>query len=208
VNHEICTHTFSHVLGEELPRETLQSDIKQTQRTHKKMIGSTATSLVQPKHQNIDRKVLTDNGIEVVRECANEIPPGKLETLLWHFQRNHPVMDPNISEGVIETYTSAAQSLTAPYIANGQAGSHPIFQSIPIRLRKYIFKKYIDDALDRAVRNDSHAHFWTHLHDMANDRQVELSKMVLEKVARLRDMEKIEIFRMKDLSDDQLEIIE
>ncbi|OYR54184.1 polysaccharide deacetylase family protein [Halorubrum halodurans] len=199
IKHEICTHTFSHVLGEEFTTAQLDADLEKAQELHRKKFNKPAESIVPPRHQRMDPKVLKRNGIKVVRQATGEMPENKLALLWWYFSQNHPVTEPVTEDGLITTYTSVTQSMTAPHVAQGQKTIHPVLRSIPFRVRKYIHRRYIEDALERAVVENKHAHFWTHLHDMANEAQLDIVDQLITVASRWRDNEGLQINRMCDL---------
>ncbi|MDB9253337.1 polysaccharide deacetylase family protein [Halorubrum ezzemoulense] len=199
VDHEICTHTFSHALGEKFSPGQLDTDIKQAQRLHRDKFGKSAESIVPPRHQRMDHEVLKQNGIRVIRQTTGEMPESKSALLWWYFSRNHPVLEPVTSGEIVTTYTSVAQSLTAPYVAQGQRPVHQVLRSIPLRVRKYIHQLYIENALARAATESKQAHFWTHLHDMANEAQLDIVEQAIEMASDWRDNKKLDIIRMCDL---------
>jgi peptidoglycan/xylan/chitin deacetylase (PgdA/CDA1 family) len=199
VDHEICTHTFSHALGEEFSTAQLDADLTEAQRLHQSRFGEPAESIVPPRHQQMDPEVLKQNSIRVVRKTRGQMPETKPALLRWYFSRNHPVLKPVTKDGLVTTYTSVAQSMTAPYVAQGQKTVHPVLRSIPFRVRKYIHRRYVEDALDRAVAEGKHAHFWTHLHDMANEAQLDIVEQSISIASDRRDNEGLQITRMCDL---------
>jgi len=199
VDHEICTHTFSHALGHEFSSDQLNTDLKEAQKIHRSRFGEVAESIVPPRHQQMDPEVLKQNGIRVIRKTRGQKPDTKPELLRWYFSRNHPVADPVTNNGLVTTYTSVAQSMTAPYVAQGQRTVHPVLRSVPFRVRKYIHRQYIEDALGRAVANGKQAHFWTHLHDMANNRQFEVVKQLLKSVCNKRNKARLRIVKMSEM---------
>jgi hypothetical protein len=199
VDHEVCTHTFSHALGEEFSSGQLVSDLKKAQDLHRDRFGHSVESIVPPRHQQMDPEILKQNGIRVIRQTAGKMPETKPALLRWYFSQNHPVMDPARDDGLITTYTSVTQSMTAPYIAHGQGTVHPVLRSIPLRVRKHIHHRYVKNALERAAMEDKHAHFWTHLHDMANEAQLAVVKQCIKTVSEQRCDKNLETYRMCDL---------
>jgi hypothetical protein len=103
-------------------------------------------------------------------------------------------------DGLVTTYTSPIQSLTTPTIPYGQRPPHPLLRWVPLGVRKRVHDRYISDALDRAITAQSHAHFWTHLHDMANDPQRDVVRRSLARIAHRRDDADLRIARMADLT--------
>ena len=199
MDHEICTHTFSHALGEEFSPAQLDADLTEAQRPHRSRFGEPAESIVPPRHQQMDPEILNQNGLRVVRQTRGQIPETKPELLRWYFSRNHPVLEPVTEDGLVTTYTSVTQSMTAPYVAQGQRTLHPVLRSIPLSVRKYIHRRYVEDALNRAVADGKQAHFWTHLHDMANERQTDIIKQSIVLASERREDGELQIARMCDL---------
>ena len=199
VDHEICTHTFSHALGEEFTSTQLDSDLKKAQNLHRERFGQPAESIVPPRHQQMDSEILKQNEIRVIRQTIGKMPETKPALLKWYFSRNHPVMEPVRDGRLVTTYTSVTQSMTAPYISHGQGTVHPVLRSIPLRVRKCIHRKYVEDALDRAATEGKHAHFWTHLHDMANEAQLAIVEQVIRLAASYCANNRLSTIRMNDL---------
>jgi len=196
VDHEICTHTFSHALGEEFSSSQMDLDLQKAQRVHRDRFGEPAQSIVPPRHQRVDPGVLKQNGIRVIRKTRGRIPESKPALLRCYFSRNHPVLEPATKDGLVTTRTSVTQSMTAPYVAQGQRSVHPVLRSIPFRVRKYIHRLYIEDALARAVTENKHAHFWTHLHDMANEAQFNVVEQSIMLASDWRDTRQLQIEKM------------
>lgn len=199
VDHEICTHTFSHALGEKFTPTQLDSDLKRAQDLHRERFGQPAESIVPPRHQQMDSEILKQNEIRVIRQTIGKMPETKPALLKWYFSRNHPVMEPVRDGGLVTTYTSVTQSMTAPYISHGQGTVHPVLRSIPLHLRKYIHRKYVKDALDRAATENKHVHLWTHLHDMANEAQLAIVGQVIRLAADYCADNRLSTIRMNDL---------
>jgi len=171
IDHEICTHTFSHVLCDGISDETLEAELEAVQSLYRDRFGSGTLSFVPPRHREVSQSVLADMGIEVIRSPAFKLPESRLYRLYWHLLGPLPVSDPIEENGIIETYTSPVMSLTAYHLPTGQQPPHPAFKIVPQTLRKRLHERRLKDALERACENDSHLHLWTHLHDMANDIQ-------------------------------------
>ena len=199
-DHEICTHTFSHALGEGFSPAQLDDDLSVAQETHQRELGSRATSLVPPRHQSMDADVLKHNRIDVVRQTKGKMPDTRPALLYWYLIRNHPVVKPSHEDGLTTTYTSVVQSMTAPYIAHGQRDPPRFLGSVPLRVRKRFHRRYVADALDRAAESGAHAHFWTHLHDMANEPQLDVVEQVLRLTQQRRESGAITVSKMEELA--------
>lgn len=195
-DHEICTHTFTHVLCDEIEKEVLKEDLQYAQRLHEQIVGERARSLVPPRHRQVPYEVLPECGIEVIRQTIGEIPSNRARRFAWYFRRRHPVVEPQTKEGIVVSRTSPVQSLTAPYLPSGQEEAHPIFRLIPVSLRKRAHLAYVSDAINRVTERGSHAHLWTHLHDMANAHQLDVVEKTLQQIGTTPD---VKTERMRDL---------
>lgn len=198
--HEICTHTFSHVLCNEMSEETIRADIENSIERHSERLGEEPVSIVTPRHRDIPRSVLRDCGIDVVRVPADDLPDHRLARLYWYLFGRHPVVDPTEEKGVIESPTSTAMSLTAFHLPRGQRRPHPVFRVIPERFRRSLQRRYLDDALRRVSEENSHIHLWTHLHDLSNESQWKPVSNFLNSLEGAVSSGEVQIARMEDLA--------
>lgn len=215
VEHEICTHTFSHILCDETPPTLLDHELDRCAQVHQDAGLSPFKSFVPPRHHTPDRDVLRRHGIETVRVATNEPATGAVSAWAQRARsfsrilgRKHPVRQLHESAGVTETYTSVEPSLTAPFLPTGQAPPHPAFRPFPLHYRKQIQTRYLNTALEDAIRSESHAHLWSHLFNMANEPQWSVIHPFLRRVAAERDRGRISVERMCDLSASNAESVE
>lgn len=78
VNHEITTHTYSHILCEEMAEELLEHELTIIKRLHEERGLSEPTSIVTPRHQQPNYEILNDFGISVIR-----VPDPEYESPKW-----------------------------------------------------------------------------------------------------------------------------
>lgn len=193
VDHEICTHTFSHVLLDEVSDAVIDWELTESQELHDENV----VSLVPPRHRKPPYDVLREHDIEVIRQPVDETPPSStVEWFLWALTRDHPLDRPQTFDGVVETRTSSFMTLTATYLSSGVSQPHPAYRVLPRRFRKRIHENFLLSGLDAAIRGDSHIHYWTHLYNMAHDAQRQPLRNLLETMAQKEDAE---ILRMADL---------
>lgn len=170
-DHEICTHTFSHVLCDEVSDRTIKTELTKVQQLHQERLGEETVSLVTPRHRDVSLEAISDCGIEIMRVPTENLPDGRLSRLYWYLFGSHPVRDLSQKQGITQTYTSPAMSLTAYHLPTGQTSPHPIFRVVPEAIRRRLHQRYLTNALERACEQDSNIHLWTHLHDMVNESQ-------------------------------------
>lgn len=203
LNHEICTHTFSHVPCGEVPKEVVQWEINKSNKVHEEFLGEEFISFVPPRHSPPPRDVLNENGIEIIREPHNRSPTkSKIHTVFRDLFGDHPIREPEIKDGIVETYSTPGGSLNAQHLPDGQQPPHPIYQILPMTIRKFLHKRYLSAALDKSNDKDSSAHFWTHLQDISNDPQSDTVQWFIEKAAHHRDNYGAQILTMSDLNNE------
>jgi peptidoglycan/xylan/chitin deacetylase (PgdA/CDA1 family) len=193
VDHEICTHTFSHVLLDEVADDVIDWELDRAQDLHDEPI----VSLVPPRHRKPPYHILRDHGIEVVRRAVAETPPAStVGWFLWALTRDHPLDHPRAVDGIVETRTSSFMTLTASYLSSGVSQPHPAYRAIPRRIRTRRHENFLQSGLDEATREDSHIHYWTHLYNMAHNAQREPVGDLLNSMAGDDDFD---VLRMSDL---------
>lgn len=217
-DHEICTHTFSHVPCGQVDPAVVDWELRAARDAHDAFGLAPPTTLVPPMHSPPPPKPVRDNGIVGVRRpveyqepVAPHRPPDSLvERLPWRVRqfypvqvlaRSHPVRDPNPVDGIVEQFTTWHASLTAPYLPNGQAEPHSAFKLLPSSVRQSIHDRYLHGALRSAVESESHAHLWSHLFNLSNEVQWPPVQSFLEAVARRRDEGEVKISTMTDVTD-------
>lgn len=193
VDHEICTHTFSHVLLDEITDDVVDWELDRVQELHDEAI----VSLVPPRHRKPPYDVIREHGIEVVRRAVDETPPSStIGWFLWALTRDHPLDRPQEIDDIVETRTSSFMTLTSPYLSSGVSQPHPAYRVIPRPVRERLHENFLRTGLDAAIREDSHVHYWTHLYNIAHDAQREPVRNLLQKMERTDD---VDVLRMADL---------
>lgn len=196
VDHEICTHTFSHIMLDEVDEDVVAWELDRVGNLHDTEI----VSLVSPRGREPSLDVLREHGIDVVRGTVDETPPsGTVQRYLWTLRRSHPVDEPTMQEGVLETRSSSFMTLTSTALSKGVSSPYPAYRVLPRRVRQRIHRQFLESGLERAVREESSIHYWTHLYNIANDAQ---QGPVGTFLAGLGRDEAVDVLRMKDLLDD------
>jgi hypothetical protein len=182
VDHEIATHTYSHVLCDEVDESVIDWELSTCSRLHREHGLATPRSIVTPRHRTIDREQLSAHGIDVLRVPFSDYnaPDGRLAKFWWMLTRDHPVGAHCRSGDIVETYCTPHPSLTAAYLPSGLQPPHPAFRSIPIGVRKWLHERYLCNAVDRAVSSNQAVHLWSHLFNLACGAQLEPVESFIE----------------------------
>lgn len=206
VDHEICTHTYSHVYCDEIGEEVLDHELQRVEEVHSSADLKTPTSFVSPRHNQVPYRVLRKHGITVIRRTLEDYGPpygSRVTKFVWFITRSHPVSTITIRDEVVETTCTPHPSLTYLLLPKGQAGPpNRVFRFIPERIRRYLHKKYLLNAIDTAATTGDHLHLWTHLFDFANDSQWVGVRDGLRYLGRVRDEGKVRISTMADLTEE------
>lgn len=194
IDHEICTHTFSHVLLDEIADEVINWELKRARELH----DAELVSLVPPRHRKPPYDVLREHNIEVLRRAVEETPPppNTARWFLWVLTRDHPLDRPMTVDGIVETRTSSFMTLTATYLSSGVSQPHAAYRVIPRRIRERRHGSFLRSGLKAAIREDSHVHYWTHLYNMAHDAQRKPVQRLFEMMSR---EDEVAVRRMADL---------
>lgn len=203
-DHEICTHTFSHVLAEHLSADALTLDLEMARAVHRDTGTDLSSSIVLPRHEAPPEGLLSEFGFDCVRVPFydhRELGPwrhkGKVASRV--LGRRHAIADPGMRDEVLETYCAPEPTLTAPFLRNGGAGPHPIFRPIPLAVRQKLQERYlVSGALDAAER-DSYVHYWTHLYNLSNREQWKPIRLALRRLKELQRRGTIDIETMEAL---------
>lgn len=196
VDHELCTHTFSHVLCDEVDPAVLRWELDRVSEVHPEDV----VSMVPPRHREPPRDVLRDHGISVLRTPVEERrPEDPIREYAWTLRREHPVTDPVERDGVLETRSSELMTLTATHLSRGVAAPHPAYRVIPERLRMRRQERFLRSGLDRAERQDSSVHYWTHLYNLANDSQWPPIRGLFERISERRSQGLVDVATMRQL---------
>jgi len=204
-DHEICTHTFTHVECENISRETLRWELDNVLEAHDEFGLRSPVSLVPPRHSPPPRDILREYGIDIVRAPRKRAPnttdaSNKFKLGIDILKGAQPITPPRIVEGVVETYCTRYPSLTAPFLPSGQLDPHPSFKIIPPSVRRWLHQRNMNATLSRAIERDSHAHFWTHLWETTNGQQWPQIEQFLQRVATARERDHVRIRTMRQLN--------
>lgn len=196
IEHELCTHTFSHVLCDEISPETMAWELDRAADVHDEPVAS----LVPPRHREPPRNVLLEHDIEVLRLPVDEtVPDGDVSRFLYLLTRDQPVVDPSTAEGILETRTAPIMSLTSPALSSGTAPPHRAFRLLPRRVRQRLHRKFLASGLKRAVKQEGHIHLWTHLYNLAHEAQWPPIRETFEQLAQTVSAGQASVSRMNDL---------
>lgn len=199
VDHELCTHTFSHVLCNDVSDAVLDEELQRIQELHA-MIDEPVRSFVPPRHHRPNIEVLRENGIQTVR-CAKSTdsatPIHRLKELLFG---PLPEWDPCERNGVLETYCTRYSSLTAATLPRGQEPPPYPCKWVPVSVRKHAHLKYLKRTTNQAMQRDTAIHHWCHLFNLSNDHQMAVLKRYFEYLGEMREVG-LEIKTMAGLRD-------
>jgi peptidoglycan/xylan/chitin deacetylase (PgdA/CDA1 family) len=181
VNHEIATHTFSHVLFDQIDDETADHEFQLVKEVHKDFELPNPVSLVAPLHKKPPLGVLQKHGIETIRSAfrddRNERWPIQSINVI---QRSNVIRKPEIRDGVLHSYSTPYPSLTSAMLPTGRRPvDHPL-SWIPIGIRKQLHEKKMMGSLQKVIEKQSHLHLWTHLFNMANKPQFDVIRNFLQ----------------------------
>lgn len=198
VDHELCTHTFSHLLCRRTSDELLERELGHVQALHE-MIDGPVQSFVPPRHSPPNNDVLRRNGIRTVRQAKTVHSP----TIAHRFGEltvgPHPQWEPQVVDGVLETYGTSYPSLTARSLPSGQrTQSHPVFGLFPIAVRKRLHLEYLVRSTQRAIESGTPLHLWCHLFDLSNELQWSVLSSYFEYLSGIPD-EDLQIRTMRHL---------
>lgn len=201
-DHEVATHTYSHVLCDDVPNHVLDWELDAVEAVHEDLGLDPPVSFVPPRHRRPDPDVLRAHGIRIVRVPApgTSIPTARHRRFVRAFTRSPVVEAPRRSDGIVETYCSPAPSLTAPHLASGQRPAHPAFSALPTAVRQWLHRRYLDRCLEEAIERGSSLHLWTHLYDLSNDVQWPPIRSFLASLAAARNQGRVAIRTMERLA--------
>jgi len=146
---------------------------------------------------------LADHGIEIVRMPEDwSLTPTKLHYVYEVLFGSHPVVEPEMNDGVLVSYSTLKGSLNAGHLPNGQQQVHPVFKTIPVRIRQYLQRRYSREAVEETIAEDSYAHLYTHLHDVANNYRLEPIEYLLRTLENRRQQGDLEVLTMAELNKD------
>src|SRR5699024_113397 len=107
MDHEICTHTFSHIEMGSVSRDVISWDLDKAKDIHESAGLPTPTSLVPPTHDPPPEGALRENGIQTVRVTQyqapnSQFPPTRAHLLYDILSGEHPIVEPKTSDGVLK----------------------------------------------------------------------------------------------------------
>ena len=201
-DHEIATHTFSHVVCDSVPAHVVEGELKAVADIYDANGLEPPRSLVAPRNRLPDPGVLRQTGIDIVR-ASSPVPAktelGKYATRLrgWG-SRSLPVFEPTVADGLVRTYSTPYPSLTAVHLPNGQARPLAPFQAIPRSARQRYHEAYLHRALETASETGADLHLWSHLFNLSNGTQWPPIRSFLRALAEYRDRDAIRIETMAE----------
>jgi len=204
VNHEICTHTYSHILGDEVPPETLEDELSKVENLHREFEIPGPYSIVFPRHQSDHYDILEEHDICVVRTAFTDHERNDRNVLYRLYSRLYP--DHSLSEvrrdgGIVETSCSPTASLTARSLPVGQLKPHWGIRAIPKSVRQQLHLRSLKSAVDKAIESDGHLHLWSHVYNISGSGQWAPLKSGLRYMAKNRQVGALEFKRMVDLAE-------
>lgn len=198
-DHELCTHSFSHVVCDRVDAAVVDRDLELAQACHREHLGAPARTLVPPRHGPPPRESLDRAGIEVVRLAKSPSSPTPVHRFKHLLLGPHPDLSPRLVDGVVETYGTDYMSLTASSLPFGQESTHPAFRPLPVSLRQRLHTRYLSRQTERVAETGGYLHLWSHLWDLSNEYQWGAVRPYLRRLGRLRDEGRVEVLPMVDL---------
>lgn len=206
-DHEICTHTYSHIECDEVDPEIVRWELEQAQRIHDEYGLPKNNSIVPPRHSTPPSDVLTDTGIRVKRTPHYEAegvdrPSTRIEKLLEILFGTHPAIEPAVEQGLLETYSPEYMTFAAPFLQAGRYRSPYIYRSIPLFVRQRLHERNLTRGLDAAATADSFVHYWSHLYDFSNNQQWPQVESFVRRLSERREAGEIRVRTMQELQSD------
>lgn len=203
VQHELCTHSYSHVSCDEASTEAIRWDLEQAQEIQEHLNGRRTESFVPPKHESPPTSVLHNTGIEIVRMHRSEdvSTPRKAKRLAVG---PYPAFDEGVElvDDVVVSYCTEYPSLASALLPSGRRDPHPAFKYLPLPTDKRVelHRKYLREAAVQALRTDTPINLWAHLYDLANDEQLAAVTGFLRDLAELEAATDLEVVTMQHLN--------
>ncbi|WP_284012013.1 hypothetical protein [Halobaculum litoreum] len=186
VDHELCTHTFSHVLCGQVSRAVVEDELAAVRSLHDDL-GAPVRSIVPPRHSRPPNDLLADHGIAVARYAVPTSGDGRLRRLRELTVGPHPLWEPALVDGVLETYCTTYPSLTAASLPSGQSPAPRVFRPVPRAVRKRLHGRYLRRSTERAIETGVPLHLWCHLYDLSNEHQWDVVSDYLEYLGSMPD---------------------
>ncbi|SEH46301.1 Polysaccharide deacetylase [Halopenitus malekzadehii] len=168
VNHELATHTFSHVLCDEVRPEVVTWELNKVDQLH----DDPVKSFVPPRHRSPPRSVLTDHNIKTLRKSSeNEPPTHPVRRFFWMLTHEYEQSQLYTADGLRITSTDRLMTLSSNTLSRGVSPPHPAFQIIPEQIRSRCHRSRLLRSVETAIAEDGHLHLWSHLYNLANETQ-------------------------------------
>ncbi|WP_227377505.1 polysaccharide deacetylase family protein [Haladaptatus halobius] len=199
-DHEICTHTHSHVICGKASDRVLDWELQQAKKAHREIGEPKPVSLVPPRHSLPSKDRLRRNDIEIIRRIGYApalTPFHKFNQLV--FEPPDPI-EPRLVDGIVETYCSKYSTLSAATLPSGAEPPLPMFRAVPTAVRQRLHRRYLTRAMNKVAEQDSYIHLWSHLHNLANDEQWQPIRSFLKTLADRRDSNELTVMPMKVLN--------
>lgn len=199
-DHELCTHTFSHLLCDRASDDLLGTELRRCSALHGRL-GESVSSFVPPRHYRPNTEALRRNGIRVARYAKvkeSRTPAHRFKQLVVG---PHPEWEPRVVDGLLETYCTTYPSLTARTLPSGQeTTTFGPYRALPLAVRKRLHARYLRRATRRAIETETPLHLWCHLYDLSNDHQWSVVAWYLDYLDSLPE-DALEIRTMESLGD-------
>ncbi|QLG27225.1 polysaccharide deacetylase [Halorarum halophilum] len=203
VDHELCTHTFSHLLCGQVSDDLLDAELRRVRELHEEF-DAPVSSFVPPRHSRPNDEVLRRNGIRVARYAKSRRSPTHAHRFKQLTVGPAPHWAPRVEDGLLQTYCTSYPSLTALTLPSGQEDPYRGYQLFPLAARKRVHEYNLRRATRRAIESESPFHLWCHLYDLSNEDQWSVLERYLEHLGDIPD-EELNVMTMKSLGDRYLE---
>lgn len=198
VDHELCTHTFSHIMCAQEPRAVVEHELE-TSIAHHERLGGTVRSIVPPRHSRPPNDLLSEHGIRVARYAIATDDGGRARRLRELTVGPHPLWETTLVNGVVETYCTTYPSLTASSLPSGQTSPPWPFRVVPTGFRKRLHRYFLRRSTERAIDTGGSLHLWCHLYDLSNEHQWSVVSDYLEYLGSL-PTDALEVRTMESLA--------
>ncbi len=196
VDHEICTHSFSHIWVDEVSDNVLSWELEKVRELHEILGVEPPVSFVPPQQREVKNyDVLKKNRIEVVRKTPRELKTdSKVKMLSNNLSVRSPIMEPKENEGILETYTSHRSPLTSLFLPLGQKRPHPLLGMSPLPARYWVkrHRRELMGRVEETIEKNSYLHLWSHLWELSNPQQMKILQGLmgdLKEKIRCNDLE-------------------
>ncbi|MBS3781858.1 MAG: polysaccharide deacetylase family protein [Candidatus Thermoplasmatota archaeon] len=202
VEHEIATHTFSHLWVDEISPEVLRWELEKVNEIHDKLGIKRPVSMVAPQNRVPPYEPLRVSGIKVLRRCPEDKVTSSKIKMLWNdLFSESPHEKPVLKDGILESYGDHRATLTANYLPHGRKKAHPFYRFLPISKEYWVErqKKKLRHELRDVITQTQHIHLWSHLWEMSNRWQMEIFE---DFVGFIGKQENLKVKTMRELWED------